>query len=84
MEFLLFSEETYNNCCQYASQRRVNKACSVFDHLLACVGIDSTSNHPLSFKFSQGRTGLTETECTLAGYTQCFNITLLNAKPWSY
>lgn len=84
MEFLLFSEETYNNCCQYASQGRVNKACSVFDHLLACVGIDSTSNHPLSFKFFQGRTGLIETECTLAAYTQSFNITLLNAKPWPY
>lgn len=84
MQFLLFSEETYNNCYQYASQKRVNKACNVFDHLLACVGINSTSNHPLSLKFSQGRMGSIETECTLDGYMQSFNITLLNAKPWSY
>jgi len=84
MQFLLFSEETYNNCYQYPSQKRVHKVCNVFDHLLACIGINSTSNHPSSLKFSQGRMGLIETERTLAGYTQSFNITLLHPKPWSY
>lgn len=68
MQFLFFSEETYNNCYQYASQKRVNKACNVFDYLLACAGTSSTSNHPLSLKFSQGRMGLIETECTLTSY----------------
>lgn len=68
MQFLFFLEETYNNCYQYASQSRVNKACNVFDHLLACVGINSTSKHPLSLKFSEGRMSFIEIECTLAGY----------------
>lgn len=81
MQFLLFSEKTCNNCYQYASQKRVNKACNVFDHLLLWVGINSTSNHSLSLKFSQGRMVLIETECTLAGYMQSFNITLLNTNP---
>lgn len=84
MQFLLFSEETYNNRYQYASQKRVNKACNVFDYLLVCAGTSSTSNHPLSLKLSQGRMGLIETECTLTGYMQSFNITLLNHRPWSY